>query len=303
MSRVLAADVGGTHIRTAVIDGDGAISSRRCIQAELSRPGLSGNEVAETLSEALRQSMANDVQAVGIGFPGFFRGDSGIVAASPNIPALHNFPLAKAMTKALGLPVFAQNDALCAAIGEQRFGVGKGSPNLLHITLGTGIGGGLILNHAPYFGERGMALEIGHLSVNSSEDARLCGCGNYGCVEAYASATAVARRYHELTDNPIDAQEIYLRATQGDQNGAAVLAEAGSCLGKAIAEAIKLIDLKTVSISGGLTGAWDMLHPPMMAALNARLLPPQKGDVVVLRSALGDDAGLLGAASLPPIKG
>jgi len=302
MSRILAADVGGTHIRTAIVDGDGAISDRRRIQADLSRPGISGSAVTETLAQALRQSFTDDVEAVGIGFPGFFRGDSGIVAASPNIPALHDFPLAEAMATALALPAFAQNDALCAAIGEQRFGVGKGSPNLLHITLGTGIGGGLILNHAPYFGERGMALEIGHLCVDSGKSARPCGCGNCGCVEAYASATAVARRYGELTGEQIGAQEIHLRAGQGDRNGATVLAEAGSYLGMAVAQAIKLLDLGTVSISGGLTGAWGILYPPMKAALDQGLLAPQKGNVALLRSALGDDAGLLGAASLPGLE-
>ena len=301
MSRVLAADVGGTHIRTALIDGAGVMDSRRRTQADLSRANLSGEEVAATLTELLRQSITNSTEAVGIGFPGFFRGNTGIIAASPNIPALRDFPLAETVTKALGLPVFVQNDALCAALGEQRHGVGKGSANLLHLTLGTGIGGGLVLNGIPYFGERGMALEIGHLCVDCSESARPCGCGNSGCVEAYASASAVACRYAELTGIQTGAAEIHALAGRRDENAEAVLAEAGKYLGMAIAEAIKLLDLGTVSISGGLTGAWEMLHPPMLAALDAGLLPPQRGHVAVLRSALGDDAGLLGAASLPDL--
>ena len=303
MNRILAADIGGTHIRTAIVDEAGAIDNRQRIRAEISRPDLTSDEIATMLAELLRQAIDERTDAVGLGFPGFFRGDTGIIATSPNIPALHDFPLTRTMTEALGLPVYAQNDGLCAALGEHRFGAGKGSPNLLHITLGTGIGGGLVLNGAPYFGENGMALEFGHLCVDASSQARSCGCGNRGCVEAYASATAVVRRYSELAGEQIDAREIHARASQGDQSAATALGEAGRYLGMAIAEAIKLLDLSMVSISGGLTGAWEMLYPPMMATLDAGLLPPQRGNVALLRSALGDDAGLLGAASLPGLRG
>lgn len=300
MRHILAADVGGTHIRTAIVDSEGAIRGRNRIQAELSRQNISGDDVAAIVVHALQQAIGqgNSIEAVCIGFPGFFRGDSGIVAASPNIPSLQDFPIAQVISNELGLPAYVQNDALCAAIGEQRFGAGRGCANLLHITLGTGIGGGLILNNAPYFGENGMALEIGHLCVDGNEDARACGCGNSGCVEAYASATAVVQRYAGMTGIQTDAATIHARASQGNETAAAVLTEAAHYLGMAIAEAIKLLDVRTVSISGGLTGAWDILYPPMMAALNSGLIAPQKGHVVVRKSELGDDAGLLGAASL-----
>ena len=300
MNRVLAADVGGTHIRTAIVDAEGNIRAGERTQARLSREGVTGHDVATAVVAALRHSMDSDgnIMAIGIGFPGFFRGDSGIVAASPNIPSLQDFPLAEVIAQECKMPTCVQNDALCAAIGEQRFGAGQGRPNLLHLTLGTGIGGGLILNHAPYFGESGMATEIGHLCVDSSSKARPCGCGNQGCLEAYASATAVAQRYAELTGKPCEAKEIHALACQGDKPAVTVVEDAGRYLGKAIAEAVKLLDLRTVTISGGLTGAWDLLYPLLISALNDSLLPPQKGHVAVLRSTLDDDAGLLGAAWL-----
>lgn len=300
MGRVLAADVGGTHIRTAIVDAGGDLHAGKKTEAGLSRTGISGHAVAGTLVEALRRGMGNDngIRAVGIGFPGFFRGDSGIVAASPNIPSLHDFPLAETIERELKLPTRVQNDGLCAAIGEHRFGAGRGRANLLHITLGTGIGGGLILNGIPYTGENGMALEIGHLRVDSADHARSCGCGSRGCVEAYASATAIARRYSEQTGKGGDARAIHALARHGDSTATTVLEEAGYYLGMAIAEAIKLLDIGMVSISGGVTGAWDLLYPPLMTALDDGLIPPRKGRIVVMRSTLADNAGLLGAASL-----
>jgi glucokinase len=295
---VLATDVGGTNIRAAVIDSDGNILKEQRFQAYLSDVNISENDVICALEGALTglTSEGENITAIGIGFPGFFRGYSGIVAASPNIPALRDFALAEAISKRMNLPVSVQNDGLCAAIGEHRFGVGKGRSNLLHITLGTGIGCGLILNNQPYAGEGGMALEFGHLCVHTGDKARLCGCGLYGCVEAYASASAVSNRYIEQNGLNKDAASIYELACRDDKSAISIFEEAGTYLGLAIAEAVKLLDIHLVSISGGLTGAWHHLHAPLISALEENLISPQKGKVIVRRSSLGDNAGLLGSA-------
>jgi glucokinase len=233
--------------------------------------------------------------AAGIGFPGFFKGDSGVLTASPNLPYLHDFPLASRLSEVLGMPVFACNDAMLAALGEHRFGAGKGLRNLLHLTLGTGIGGGLVLDGRPYAGESGMAMEIGHLRVE--RDGRLCGCGGHGCLEAYASATAVAARFRELSGEACeDARAVYRLAKEGNPDARRVFIEAGGFLGRGIAEAVKLLDVGHVSISGGLSHAWDMLYPSMLEAVDAGLIVPQKTRVAIMPSTLGDDAGLLGAA-------
>jgi len=302
-SLVLAIDVGGTHIRLAAVGASGHIQGRLKRLAALS--GLSataddavGERVLGILADAMWQIRKRySVQAVGVGFPGFFYGNTGVLASSPNIPALHEFPLAAKLSEAMSLPVLVQNDATVAALGESRFGAGRDCENLLHLTLGTGVGGGLILNGSPYTGEGGMAMEIGHLRVVSK--GRSCGCGGMGCLEAYASATAIATRYSEISGRPVkDAEHVYQRAKKGDHTARQMFGEAAGHLGYAIAEAVKLLDVHHISISGGLTGAWDLLSDPMAETMNAYLIPPLKGLIDIRRSRLGDNAGLLGAAAL-----
>ncbi|MBN4060634.1 ROK family protein [bacterium AH-315-I20] len=301
-SNVIAADIGGTNIRLTRIC-DGLILEEVRHQADFSvLQNMSKLEAEQhilyTLEAAVQQLPLDNIQGVGIGFPGFFIGNSGVLAASPNIPQLSNFALATKLSDRLSMPVTAQNDALCAAIGEQAFGAGQGHKSLLHITLGTGIGGGLILNNTPYTGESGMAMEFGHLKVERGHDARLCGCGNHGCVEAYASATAISARYNELAGINTSPKEIYQRAVDGDKQAADIFESAGLYLGIAIAQAITLLDIRTVTISGGLIGAWDILHPNIMVSLNANLIPPLKGKISVSPSSLQDNAGILGASTL-----
>ncbi len=309
MNNVLAADIGGTNLRLAIIDPQGHILDESRMQAELSLHSAESHIQAEahiitTLSDGIAAFLAQSsysANSIGMGFPGFFHGETGVLAASPNLPLLHNFPLAELLSNSIEKPVAVQNDALCAAIGEHRFGAGKGQSSLLHITLGTGVGGGLILNHKPYGGEHGMAMEFGHLCVEQSiqnNNGRLCGCGNHDCLETYASASAVVQRYAEKTGKASNARDIFQLACDGDAIATSILTDAGDYLGKAIAESIKLMDISTVTISGGLSGAWPIIHPSLMETLDANLIPPLKGKVHVLRSTLADNAGLLGAAAI-----
>ncbi|WP_018293743.1 ROK family protein [Mariprofundus ferrooxydans] len=293
MSLILAADIGGTNIRTAVVDSDGTLLHEHNVTARLSDPDLSADAIITIIADLLRPMLKHHITAVGLGFPGFFRGDSGILAASPNLPNISELALADRLHEALDLPVAVQNDALCAALGEHQFGAGRGSQNLLHMTLGTGIGGGLILNNRAWSGEFGMAMEIGHLRV---AEERLCGCGLHGCLETYASATAVCRLYQEETGEQHSAEAIYQLAVAGDQQAKTIIEQAGHYLGAAIAEAIKLLDIHNVTISGGLTGAWPLLHPALVKTLDERLIPPLRSTVNVYRTTLGDHAGLLGAS-------
>lgn len=303
-SHVLALDVGGTNIRLAIVDGQGNIQARHAIHAELSHLATSHPDQAEallleTLTEAMREMIGSHagIDTVGIGFPGFFRGDSGVLTASPNLPNLKDIPLAAALSERLGLQVRVQNDALMAALGEFRFGAGKGLDSLIHLTLGTGIGGGLILNGEPYSGEGGTAMEIGHMRIIPG--GRPCGCGAKGCLETYASASAVTARYREESGNTAeDAAAVYRLAQEGDTVAERLLREAGDYLGRAIAEAVKLLDVHHISISGGMSAAWDRLQPPMRNAVEREVIPPLHNVVQIHRSELGDDAGLLGAASL-----
>jgi len=297
---ILAADIGGTNIRAALVQPDGSIASEQLTRIDLGDRNLSEDDLIERLGLFFSEIISKhpDITAVGAGFPGFFLGHSGHLVSSPNLPNLQHVELATCLSAILNMPVHMQNDALCAAIGEHSFGAGRGASSLLHITLGTGVGGGLILNDVPYTGESGMAMEFGHLCVTRNEHARLCGCGARGCVEAYASATAISSRYCEITSNQLSTEGIYNRACCGDNNAKTVLESAGSYIGMAIAEAVKLLDVHQVTISGGLTGAWTLLHPAAIESMNDNLIPPLKGKIRILKSTLNDQAGILGAAEI-----
>jgi len=297
---ILAADIGGTNIRAALVAADGSIAEEQRTQIDLGDRNMTESQLVDKLTNCFAEIIKAhpQIKAIGAGFPGFFLGGPGVLKTSPNLPKLKNAALASQLSNHLGISVTLQNDALCAAMGEARFGAGKGADNLLHITLGTGVGGGLVLNQKAYTGEFGMAMEFGHLRVVRGDGARQCGCGGKGCVEAYASATAVALRYAEATGHYTDAKGVFERAEIGDQDATRILISAGAYLGESIAEAIKLLDVHTVTISGGLIGAWSLLHPAIMASLEANLIPPLKGTIRVLPSTLRDNAGLLGAAAL-----
>ncbi len=307
-SCVLALDVGGTHVRAAVVDEVGRIRIRWRDATKLSRlpnDALANETVARLLTghiqrmmDEAREKMGRAIGAVGLGFPGFIR--QGVALSSPNIPGLADLPLASELERRLGLPVRVENDAALAALGEAHFGSKSPLPDLIHLTLGTGVGGGLVLNGRLYTGSDGMAMEIGHLCVRPG--GRRCGCGNLGCLEAYASARAVAERWRELSAHAkageTEAREIHQLAKAGDPVARQVLEEAGACLGLAIAQAANLLDVRQVRIGGGMSGAWDILQMPLEAALDAHLIPPLKQSVSASPSRLGEDAALLGAATL-----
>ena len=303
MSIALAADIGGTHIRTALVDEKGTILYQHRIKADLSVHGQTDAKAAEdyvlnTIHDALTDQLhAGKADVCGIGFPGFFAGNTGLLASSPNLPLLAEVRFGELLSERIGMPVVIQNDGLAAAVGEFRFGAGKGSENLLHITLGTGVGGGAVLHGAPHAGDHGMAMEIGHLTV--VRDGRPCGCGAKGCLETYASATAVTAHFRKISGmQAADSRAVFNLAQSGNRDARTAIAEAGKYLGIGIAEATKLLDVQNVTISGGLAGAWSLLHPPLVESLNTNLIPPLKGKINVLLSRLADDAGLLGAAAL-----
>ncbi|WP_224981502.1 ROK family protein [Geomonas agri] len=282
-------DLGGSNLRFALVDRQGKVLAR-C--AEPTRPAAGLQSLLTRLLagvERLRQEgggLGYSVVALAVGVPGLVCSD-GVVRASVNIPALEGVSLARELSIATGIPVVALNDANACALGEKRYGAGRGYRSLIALTLGTGVGSGLILDGKLWTGVDGAAGEFGHIPVEP--DGRPCGCGSRGCLEQYASASAIAR-------DGDDAAAVARRARQGDAAALAVFAEAGRYLGIAVAGVVNLLNLEAVILCGGVARSFDLLESSLRRELISRTFALSGGRVRIEPGLLGDDAGVLGAA-------
>ncbi len=302
---VLAMDIGGTNMRAAIVDRQGCILEQSRQPSDFAHLPIDDPEATNQIIIdqicAFISTMINQhspINQVSIGFPGFIRSNSNVLLASPNIPTLIHYPLADAINRQSGLAVSIQNDGLCAAVGEFYFGIGAqiSANSLFHITLGTGIGAGLVLQGKPYAGETGMALEFGHIKIESA--GRTCGCGSRGCLETRASATAIIKDYELCTGRKCQAEAIFQYAAGGQKTALKIIKQAGWYLGLGIAQAATLLDIRHYSISGGLANAWRLLKPAIQEALVENLSPAQRSQITIHQSLCMDDAGILGAAVL-----
>lgn len=302
-------DVGGTNLRIGVFEGLHLLDEVR-FQANYSLlcqqlpPAQAWQAILQVTAEALQPFMQRyQVLAVGVGFPGFIDPQTGVLARSPNLPGLCDVSLGRDLSAVLGLPVRVENDANAAAYGEYQL---RGAPagGLLYLGLGTGLGAGLVVHGHPWTGQHGYALEAGHLIV--VPQGRLCGCGNRGCVEQYASATGLSRGYAErmaaagntLSVQTLTAHQIAVRAQAGDVHAQAVYAEAGTQLANALASILKIIDVGQVVLGGGVMAAWSLMAEAFAQRLDADLIPVLRGKITVTPADSQDIAGMLGAALL-----
>ncbi|HEY0841578.1 ROK family protein [Methylotenera sp.] len=311
MPILIGIDVGGTNLRLGVVEVDtaGLVKPRLLeevrFQADFSSlcqlhqqaPELAWQQILSTIANAIHTVAAKypEVSAIGIGFPGFIAPDTQLILQSPNFPGLRNVDLSADLSALIGLPVITENDALAAAYGEYVMHPQRVS-NLIYLGLGTGVGGGLILNGQPFQGQHGVAMEVGHIIVQ--ENGRRCGCGNSGCMEQYASASGVAISYFEATQQQSSAAEIARLAESGNQAALAAYALAGKSLAQALAHMLKVIDVSEVIIGGGMSGAWALLAPSFQQQLEQDLIPALRGKVNVNVSTMEDHAGMVGAAML-----
>ena len=236
-----------------------------------------------------------NISAVGIGFPGFIDPHTQRISQSPNLPGLVDVDLSADLSRLIELPVITENDALVAAYGEYITYAGQ-IKHLIYLGLGTGVGGGLILNGQPFQGQHGVAMEVGHIAVQPN--GRLCGCGNYGCMEQYASASGVAISYLEATGQQYNSHEIANLAHKGDTHAIAAYSLAGKTLAQALAHILKVIDVTNVVIGGGMSAAWQLIEPAFTQQLDEDLIPALRGKMNVKISSMGDQAGIIGAAML-----
>jgi glucokinase len=302
MAFAVGIDVGGTNIRFGVFDGKKLVEITR-LQANIGEVcraltfETAPDEVIRILSAEIQKLVKKypAIQAIGLGFPGFIEPKTKKIMQSPNLPHLKEFDLAAQLSREINLPVILENDANVAAYGE--FCLLEDAPaSLMYIGLGTGVGGGFILDGSVYAGHHGCAMEVGHIIIEAN--GRQCGCGNLGCVEQYASASGVAISYLNVTKQQLTAHQIAKLADGGDKAAIAAYALAANALAQALASIAKVIDVSNVVIGGGMTGAWSLMEKSFNARLEADLIPVLRGKISVKISTANDTAGMLGAAML-----
>jgi len=308
MTQLIGIDVGGTNLRLGLVECSESYTKPRLLREQRVHADFSGlcksqpaqqawQQILQVLSRSIQCMRAEfpDVSAIGIGFPGFIDPITQKIAQSPNMPGLCNVDLSQDLSALVGLPVVTENDALAAAYGE--FMTLEPKPqHMIYLGLGTGVGGGLILNRQPFQGQNGVAMEAGH--IITQPNGRLCGCGNHGCMERYASASGVVLSYQEATGVLYTADEIAGRAQAGDTAAIAAYTLAGQSLAQALAHILKVIDVTDIVIGGGMSAAWPLLKPSFEHQLSEDLIPVLRDKLHIRLSHVGDTAGMLGAAML-----
>jgi glucokinase len=308
-------DAGGTKIA-------GLVWNEGNVEARLRRPTDTGSSdtVLRGLSEVVQRLRSDadakglQVEAVGVGIAGFIDQAAGVVMDSPNLP-LKDFHLRELLSHACGLPVFVDNDANAAALAEAVLGAGNEACCLVHITLGTGIGAGIILDGRIFRGSSGSAVEIGHMVIQ--ENGPLCTCGSHGCLEAMASGVAIYNRVRELSISKVASPLIdeYLRDPQGfsaeavgryadagEKTALRILDDAGRHLGVGIGNLVNLINPDMVTLSGGLLASFHHMEEAVMSAAEEISIPVNYRQVRIRKGVLDRDAGRLGAALLPTLE-
>ena len=308
---VLGIDLGGTKTAGIVFHrGDVVERYRANTNITTSETVMAG--IVETCSRLLQAASSRglEVSSIGLGIAGFIDFERGVVTDAPNHP-LHEAPVRDVLQDAFQLPVIVDNDANVAALAEARLGAGKGSRYLVHLTLGTGIGGGIIVDGEVYRGAQGAGAELGHMIID--ENGPICNCGARGCLEALASGVAIYKRVEELSwtkkrspmldefrGDPLAfrADDVERHAAAGDELALSILKNAGKHLGVGIASLINIFNPDAVTLSGGLLGCFQYMEEEMRMTVDGMAIPISRKHVRILTSTLGEDGGALGAALL-----
>ncbi len=312
MKYYVGIDFGGTGIKVGIIDEKGNILIKDSFVTD---PRKSGNEIVEHIAECTKK-VINDsklpqehILGIGIGSPGLLNPETGQLKIVTNIPNLNGVYLTKGISDRLNKPAFLDNDVNAMSLGEFYYGAGKGKKNVIALTLGTGVGGGIILNGELYRGSTFTAGEIGHMSI--ARDGKYCGCGNYGCLERYVGKDGIIERFEMyrskgietsidayLEDGKVTPKAIALAAAKGDKISIEVLKETGEILGHAIATLVNILNPEMIIIGGGISNAGELLMEPVRTGMLKHAYTIPAAAVEIVRAQLGNDAGLVGSASL-----
>ncbi len=300
---LIGIDLGGTRLKGGLVVDDELVENT----VEPTR-GKSPAAIVEQLRDLVTRLDPHHLSPVGLAAAGVLDATEGIVRESPNFPEWKDFPLGQALSLATGRKVVLENDANAVILGEARYGVARGRKSLFGYTVGTGVGGAIIIDGRLYRGERGMAGELGHVTVEP--DGRPCGCGNHGCLEQYAGRVGLREtmRLHPVLaplvepDSTEAPRQLLLLADgePGPVRDAAreVFAGVGRYLGQAAAALVHTLDMTTVVVAGGIAGAFHHFGPAMDDELRIRTFRSMSKGVVILNGTLGATAGMLGAAAV-----
>jgi glucokinase len=297
-------DLGGTNLRAGAIDKSGKLLEK----VSGATPLAAGREpvladMVAVISEVRSRCGKDGLAGIGVGVPGFIRLKDGVIGNSNNLAFLENFPIRDELERRLGTKVILENDANSAALGEKWIGAGREVDDLVLLTLGTGIGGGIISGGKVLHGYLGMAAELGHLTVVPNGNP--CGCGNQGCLEKHASATAVSAmaRLMQLGEDLTskDVYELAKQDTEAGEKARRVWQVVGEALGMAMASLINTFNFPLYLLSGGMLPAWEYFAPHMMRVATQRSFTfrATANETRIAQATLGNLAGLYGAAYLP----
>lgn len=307
-SYVIGIDLGGTKISTALSDLDGNVIAKFILATEASK----GEEVVlENIFTSVRNVLVDSkiekelIETIGIGAPGPLDSKKGIIITTPNLP-FKNYRLTEKLENEFGIKTYLDNDANAAAIGEFVLGAGKGTRDMVFVTVSTGVGGGAILDGKVYRGRTSNALEVGHMTV--MPEGPICGCGNAGCIEALASGTAIAKRAKEVIDSnavtslrkyeTITSYEVFKECEAGDKIAKEIIDRAMGYLGIGIANIITAFDPEMVVIGGGVSKAGDIVFDTINKVVQRRNFKVMADSCKIVPAGLGNDAGVMGAVSL-----
>ncbi|WP_111938202.1 ROK family protein [Clostridium paraputrificum] len=309
---VIGVDLGGTKISTAISTIEGNILANVVLptKAEEGEVAVLGR-IIQSIDEVIVGSSTSidEVEAIGIGSPGPLDAKKGIIITTPNLP-FKDYNLVQPLKEKYNIPVYLDNDANAAAIGEYMFGAGKGKESIIYFTVSTGVGGGAVLDGKVYRGHTSNALEIGHTTVNPNGPR--CNCGNLGCLEAMSSGTAIAKKGKEAVSTNVETSlkkydtvtsyEVFKEAEAGDEVAKDIIDNALTYLGIGVANAIATFDPEMIIIGGGVSKAGDIVFDTVKKVVNKRCFKSMAESCEIVPAGLGSDAGVVGAVALAIIE-
>lgn len=307
-------DVGGTKIAAGLVNPNGEILHRFTHRAHAEQePAVVIDAIEAAYRAVVRHSGVKPerIRGVGLGFPGNTNGPAGVVLVCSNLPAWNHIPLRDIVAQRIGRPVILDNDTNLCAVGEHRYGAGRGAKNMVYVTFSTGYGIGIIINNRLYVGHTGTAGELGHVVI-TVDDGPPCTCGKNGCVMAYASGIGLSRMAYQAIDSGADTslrevaapdrrrisgEQIAAAAQQGDAVAANILRTAAEYGGVGLSMVVQILNPERIVLGGGLTRIGASLWEAMQAAMRRHTQPELWDSVQVVPWQLGDDIGILGAAA------